>query len=137
MKVISTEGEWIGLAHWKDCLYQVDHFSSPDDLMFGFEIIHRLIFYTSELRVIEKFKTCFKEAFGLSDTHYDLTQQLQSGSSVFWYIYWDREGFDLNLLEECEVKLNQIAEMTETRVVVLGMSIIPRSLEYINAKVNK
>ena len=137
MKVTNTRGDWIGLAYWKGCSYRVDHFSSPDGWKFGFEIIYRLIFYTSDSRVIEKFKTCFKEAFGLSDAHYDLDQQLQAGSSVFWYVYWDREGFELDLLEKCETELNKIAEANDTRVVVLEMAIIPRSLEHISMEVNK
>lgn len=49
----------------------------------------------------------------------------------------DKEGFELNLLKECEAELNRIAEATSTRVVVLEMAIIPRSLEYIHGEVNK
>lgn len=136
MKVASTRGDWIGLAYWKNCSYRIDHFSSPDGWQFGFEIVYRLIFFTSDTIVLENFKTSFKKAFSLSDTHYDLDQKLQAGSSVFWRIYWDREGFELNLLEKCETELNRIAEANDTRVVVLEMTIIPRSLEYIHGEVN-
>jgi len=132
MKVINTRGDWIGLAYWKDCSYRVDHFSTPDSWQFGFEIVYRLIFYTSESEVIEKFRTCFKEAFGLSDTHYDLNQQIQAGSGVYWYVYWDREGFEISFLKKCETELNRIAEAAKTRVLVLEMAIIPRSLNQIS-----
>ena len=104
---------------------------------FGFEIVYRLIFYTSETNLIQKFEACFKEAFGLSDINYDLNQQLQAGSSVFWYVYWDREGFELNVLERCEAELNRIAEAADTKVVVLEVAIIPRSLDYIRGQSNK
>ena len=131
MKVISTRGDWIGLAYWKACSYRVDHFSSPDNWRFGFEIGYRLIFYVSESEIIERFKLCFKEAFGLPDTHYDVSQQIQAGSSVYWYVYWDREGFEISLLEKCETELNKMAEAVKTRILVLEMAIIPRSLNQI------
>ena len=137
MKITSTRGDWTGLAYWKDCMRQVDHFSSPDGWRFGFEIVYRLIFLTSDKTALETFKTSFKGAFGLTDKHYDLEQQLQSGSSVFWYVYWDKEGIDLGLLDKCEAELNKIAKATDTRIVVLGIMIIPRSLEYIRDQINK
>lgn len=131
MKVVNTRGDWTGLARWKDCSYKIDHFSSPDGWQFGFEIVYRLVFFTSDSKLIEKFKTCFQEVFGLSDTHFDQDQQIQAGSSVFWHVYWNREGFGLNLLDKCETELNRIAEVNDTKVEVLEMIIIPRSLDYI------
>ena len=50
---------------------------------------------------------------------------------MFWHMFWDREGFELYLLKKCETELNRIVEAAEMRVVVLGMAIIPRFLEYI------
>ena len=131
MKVISTRGDWIGLAYWKGYSYRVDNFSSPDDLNFGFEIVYRLIFYTCDNQVIEKFRTAFKKAFGLSDEHYEMEQLPEVGNSVFWSAYWDREGFELDLLEKCETEFNRVAEAAATRIVVLEMAIIPRSAEYV------
>ena len=68
-----------------------------------------------------------------------MEQVPQVGSSVFWRVYWDRQGFELNLLEKCETKLNKVAEVANTGVVILEMAIIPRSLEYIGkmVQVNK
>ena len=139
MKVTSTSGDWIGLAYWKGCSYRIDYFSTPDGWNFGFEIVYRLIFYTCDTRLIEKFKIAFKKAFGLSEEHYEVEQVPQVGSSVFWRVYWDRQGFELNLLEKCETKLNEVAEVANTGVVILEMAIIPRSLEYIGkmVQVNK
>ena len=139
MKVTSTRGDWIGLAYWKNCSYRVDYFSTPDHWDFGVEVVYRLIFYTCDTRLIEKFRMAFKKAFGLSEEHYEVEQVPEVGSSVFWRVYWDREGFELNLLEKCETKLNKVAEDTNTRVVVVEMAIIPRSLEYIHGvvEVNK
>ena len=135
MKVTSTRGDWIGLAYWKGCSYRVDYFSTPDGWNFGFEIVYRLIFYTCDTRLIEKFRTAFKKAFGLPEDHYEVDQVPEVGSSVFWRVYWDRQGFELNLLEKCETKLNKVAERSGTRVVILEMAIIPRSLDYINQSV--
>jgi len=132
MKVTNTRGDWIGLAYWKDCSYRVDYFSSPDDWNFGFEVVYRLIFYTCDTRLIEKFRIAFKKAFGLPDNHYEIEQAPSVGNSVFWRVYWDKKGFELNLLEKCETKLNKVAESNNTRVVVLEMAIIPRSLDYIH-----
>jgi len=135
MKVTSTRGDWIGLAYWKRCSYRVDYFSSPDGWDFGFEVVYRLIFYTRDSRLIEKFRTAFKKAFGLSDDHYEVEQVLDVGNSIFWRVYWDKKGFELKLLEKCEDKLNKVAEGNNTRVVVLEMAIIPRSLDYIQQSV--
>lgn len=135
MKVIDTRGDWIGLAYWKGCSYRVDYFSSPDNWDFGFEVVYRLIFYTSDTRLIEKFRIAFKKAFGLSDDHYEVEQIPSIGNSVFWRVYWDKKGFELKLLEKCEDKLNKVAEGNSTRVVVVEMAIIPRSLDYIHHSV--
>jgi hypothetical protein len=133
MKVTSTSGDsWIGLAYWKDCSYRVDYFSSPDNLNFGFEITYRLVLNTRDIRLAEKFRTAFKEAFGLSEEHYEVKQGPPLVvDSVFWTVYWDRQGFELNLLKKFETKLDEIAEAANTRVVILEMAIIPRSLDYI------
>jgi len=135
MKVTNTRGDWIGLAYWKGCSYRIDYFSSPDGWNFGFEVVYRLIFYTSDTDVIEKFRIAFRKAFGLSEDRYDVEQVLGVGNSVFWRVYWDRKGFELNMLEKCENKLNEVAEGSGTKVVVVEMAIIPRSLDYINQSV--
>jgi len=135
MKVIDTRGDWIGVAYWNGCSYRVDYFSGPDNWDFGFEVVYRLIFYTSDTRLIEKFRMAFKKAFGLSDDHYEVEQVLGVGNSVYWRVYWDRKGFELNLLEKCEDRLNKVAESNNTRVVVVEMAIIPRSLDYIHHSV--
>ena len=131
MKAINTRGDWAGLAYWKDCSYRVDHFSSPDSWKFGFDVVYRLVFDTSDVNLIERCRTSIKETFGLSDSHYDMNQQPQGGNSVFWRVYWDREGFELKLLKKCEVKLDEIAEASKIRITVLEMAIIPRSLDHI------
>lgn len=136
MKVTSTDGDWIGLAYWKGCSYRVDYFSSPDGWNFGFEVVYRLIFYASDTRLIELFRTAFKKTFGLSEEHYDVKQVPEVGGSVFWRVYWDRQGFELKLLEKCETKLNKVAEAANTRVVLLETAIIPRSLKQIQLVVN-
>jgi len=84
---------------------------------------------------MEKFRIAFRKAFGLSEDHYDVEQVLGVGNSVFWRVYWDKKGFELNLLEKCENKLSKVAEGSGTRVVILEMAIIPRSLYYINQSV--
>jgi hypothetical protein len=131
MKITNTKGDWIGLAYWKDCSCQVDHFSSPDGWEFGFDIVYRLIFNASDINVINNFRTSFKEVFGLPDSHYKLDQQPQEDNSVFWRVYWDRKGFDLDLLKRCEIKLNESAEAANIRITILGVTIIPRSLDHI------
>jgi hypothetical protein len=141
MKVTSTSGDrWIGLAYWKDCSYRVDYFSTPDNLNFGFEITYRLVLKTRDIRLVEKFRTAFRKAFGLSEEHYEVEQGPPSVvDSVFWTVYWDRQGFELNLLKKFETKLDEIAEAANTGVVILEMAIIPRSLVYIGkmVKLNK
>jgi hypothetical protein len=135
MKVIDINGEWTGLGYWKGCSYRIDYFSTPDSWNIGFEIVYRLIFYTDDTRPIEKFRTEFKKAVGLSDEHYEIEQELSAGSSVYWRVYWDREGFELNLLKKCEDGLDKVAESNNTRVIVLEMAIIPRSLDTIRQEV--
>ena len=131
MKITSTRGDWIGLGYWKGCSYRVDYFSTPDSWDFGFEIVYRLVFYTGDTRLIEKFRAAFKKAFGLPEVNYEVEQVPELGGSVYWRVYWNKQGFELNLLEKCETRINKVAEDTNTRVVVLEMAIIPRSLEYI------
>jgi hypothetical protein len=131
MKITSTRGDWTGLSYWKDCSYRVDHFSTPDGWEFGFDVVYRLVFNTSEINLIERCRTSLKDVFGLSDSHYDLNQQPQAGNSVFWRVYWDRKGFELDLLKQCEIKLNVIAEAANIRITILEMAIIPRSLDHI------
>lgn len=135
MRVTSTRGDWIGLAYWTECPYQVDCISSPDNWGIGHEIVYRLIFYTQDTRLLEKFRAVFKKAFGLSQQHYDIAQATEVGSSVFWRVYWDRGELDLRLLEKCENGLDKAAEVGGTRIVVVQMMIIPRSLDYIHQAV--
>ncbi|MBA7624386.1 hypothetical protein ES703_31793 [subsurface metagenome] len=71
----------------------------------------------------------------MSDDHYEIEQALGVGNSVFWRVYWDKKGFELNFLEKCETKLNKVAESNDTRVVVLEMAIIPRSLDCIHQSI--
>jgi len=97
--------------------------------------VYRLILYTSGTDVIEKFWIAFRKAFGLSEDRYDVEQVLGVGNNVFWRVYWDRKGFELNILEKCENKLNKVAEGNSTKVIVVEMVIIPRSLDYINQSV--
>lgn len=137
MKIADIKGDWIGLARWEKCSYRIDHFSTPDGWDLGFEVVYRLIFYTSDTRLLEKFRAAFRKAFGLAEDHYDVKQVPEVGSSVFWRVYWDRQGLELKLLEKCEGKLDKVAEAANTKVVVLEMAIIPRSLTYIHAEVKK
>jgi hypothetical protein len=131
MKVIDINGEWVGLGYLKGYSYRIDYFSTPDSWNIGFEIVYRLIFYTDDTRLIEEFMTAFKKAFGLSDEHYEIEQELSVGSSVYWRVYWDREGFELNILKKCEDSLDKVAERNNTKVIVVEMAIIPRSLDTI------
>jgi len=135
VKITSTRGNWIGLGYWKNCSYRVDYFSTPDSWNLGFEIVYRLIFYTSDTGLIDKFRQAFQKTFGLPDEHYEVGQVPEVGGSVYWRLYWDKKGFELNLLEKCEARLNKVAEGNNTKVVVLEMAIIPRSLEYIRKEV--
>lgn len=102
MKVTNTRGDWIGLAYWKGCSYRVDYFSSPDDWNFGFEVVYRLIFYTCDSRLIEKFRMAFKKAFGLSDDHYEIEQALGIGNSVFWGYIGTRKDSSLTFLKSAK-----------------------------------
>ena len=79
MKVINLEGNWIGLAYWKDSAYRIDYFSTPDEWNIGFEIVYRLSFSTDDrrsedTRLADGFREAFKKAFGLSDSHYELNE---------------------------------------------------------------
>jgi len=88
---------------------------------------------TRDIRLVEKFRTAFKKAFGLSEEHYEVKQgPPMVVDSVFWTVYWDRQGFELNLLKKFETKLDEIAEAANTGVVILEMAIILRSLEYMD-----
>jgi hypothetical protein len=138
MKVTSTSGDsWSGLAYWKDCSYRVDYFSSPDDLNFGFEITYRLVLNTSDIRLADKFRTVFKKAFGLSEEHYEVKQGPPTVvDSIFWTVYWDRQGFELNLLKKFETKLDEIAEAANTRVVILEIEINEYNLEISQIKLS-
>ena len=71
----------------------------------------------------------------MSEDHYEVEQVVGVGNSVFWRVYWDRKGFELDLLAKCENKLNTVAAGSDTRVVVVEMAIIPRSLDYIRQAV--
>ena len=135
VKITSTRGDWSGLGYWKNCSYRVDYFSTPDSWNIGFEIVYRLIFYTGDTRLIYKFRQAFKKAFGLPDEHYEVEQVPEVGGSVYWRLYWDKKGFEFNLLQKCETRLNKVAESNDTKVVVLEMAIIPRSLEYTRKEV--
>lgn len=142
MKVKDVNGDWIGLAYWKDNVYQIDYFSSPDAWKIGFEVVYRLSFSTDERqpnddRLADGFRKAFKKAFNLSDSHYELNQW--GGLSVYWRVYWDRKGFDLRLLRKCEDNLNKFAENNNSRIVLLEMTVVPRSRRYIRnmLKTNK
>ena len=99
-------------------------------------MVYRLIFYNCETQIIEKFREVFKNTFGLSEAHYQLEQQPEAGCSVFWRIYWDRKGLELDLLKKCESELDKVAENTNIKVAIVEMAIIPRSLEFIRGIVD-
>jgi hypothetical protein len=123
--------DWVGLAYWQGCPYMVDHFSSPDGWNYGFEIVYRLVFNGFNKMGLDECRRVVKTAFGLSDSHFDLSQTPESLTSVFWHIYWDREGFDLNILKRCEMELDRVAEEKNLAITIIGMFIIPRSIEHI------
>ncbi len=138
MKVTGIDGDWVGLAYWKGHTYQIDYFSTPDKWTVGFEVVYRLGFLIDERRledrrVADGFRKAFKRAFGLSDSHYDVDEW--GGSAVYWRVYWDRKGLDLRRLGKCEDNLSRFAEATETGVMLINMTIIPRSLEEISKRV--
>lgn len=133
MKILDYEGNWVGLAYYEH-EYIVDYFSSPDSWTIGFDIVYRLNFMLDHVqekdeRVRDSFRKAFKEAFGLSDEHYQIQDWF--GGGVFWRVYWDRQAFDLRLLKKFEYSLNECAERTKTRVILYGMTIIPRSAQEI------
>ena len=135
MKITNVEGDWIGLARWEEGPYQIDYFSTPDAWTIGFEIVYRLSFSGDALhlennRLADGVRRTFKDAFGLSDSHYELSQW--GGLSVYWRVNWDREGLNLKLLEKCEENLDRFAEANKIRVLVLEMTAIPRSLQQIS-----
>ncbi len=136
MKVTNVEGEWIGLAYWEDLRHQLDWMSNPDGWEIGFEVVYRLIFYTRDRRVMDKFKAGFKYVFALSAEHFEL-QEMSGADSVFWRVYWDRGRLDLELLEQCEKKLDEVAAADKTRVAIVSMVIIPRSLNYIHQQLQR
>lgn len=135
MKIADFKGEWVGLARWGECSYRLDHLSSPDDLVFGFEVVYRLIFHTEDTRMIQMFRDAFRDTFGLTKGHYDLGQEPKPDNIVYWRVYWDREGFELGLLKQLEEKLDYIAETNRTRVIILEMAIIPRSIDIISQEI--
>jgi len=78
-------------------------------------------------RLADKFRDAFKSAFGLSDSHYETTQDPACGGSVFWRVYWDQDAIDVAALDKCEHALNDVAEGNGVRVIVLETTAIPRS----------
>jgi hypothetical protein len=128
---VGTDGQWTGLAYCEKVCPYVDYFSSPDGWRFGFDIVYRLIFSTEDRDVIDMFRAAFMAAFGLSKEHYSITDIPKPGSSVFWRAYWDRNGFDLKFLSECDKRLDRVGEKCGQRVLVLEVAIIPRSKKHI------
>ncbi len=143
MKITDIEKcDWVGLAYRESYVRQIDYFSSPDGWEIGFEIVYRLHFSTHERALdsggkLDGLKQAFKSAFGLADNHSRLDKIGHvTGATVYWRIFWDREAFDLKLLEKCEEKLSKFAEQNGVSIVVLEATIIPRSLESISQSVS-
>ena len=124
---VGMDGQWTGLAYCGNPMRTIDYFSSPDGWEFGFDIVYRLIFNTRDRDILDLFRAAFMAAFGLSKEHYNSSDTPEFGSSVFWRVYWDRNGFDLNLLSECDKRLDRVGEKCSQSVVVLESTIIPRS----------
>lgn len=139
MKIVDYDGNWVGLAYYEH-EYILDHFSTPDHWEIGFDIVYRLIFMLDDVqtrneRLRESFRVAFKRAFKLPNDHYETGDWFGDGGSVFWRIYWDKKAFDLRLLKKCEDNLDRCAEKNKVQVILLGLGIIPRSLEQISLSV--
>jgi hypothetical protein len=140
---VDINGDWKGLAPHEDlgCVW-LDNNSSLDGWQIGYDIVFRIIFLMEREMLANpgfraRFESDFKSAFGLSDDHF-ITGPLEGGS-VFWRIYWDKQGFDLRLVDKCLENLDSCAEENEARVIHLGVTIIPRSMAHIEelVKANK
>jgi len=143
MKIIEIEkGDWVGLSYWESYVSQIDHFSTPDGWSIGFEIVYRLHIFTQGRALdhsgkLDGLKQAFKSAFGLADSHYELDKIGHAVSAtVYWRVLWDRDAFNLKLLEKCEDNLSKFAEQSGISIIVLETTIIPRSLEYISQSVS-
>lgn len=140
---VDIKGDWTGLAQYEDssipCI-GLDYFSTPDGWTIGYDIVFRLAFPmpkdildTPGLRA--RFESAFKSVFGLSDDHF-LTTPLDAGG-VFWRIYWDKQGFDLHIIDKCLESMNICAEENNARVIDIGVTFIPRSMSQIEELVKK
>lgn len=132
---VGMDGQWTGLVYWEKASRYVDYFSTPDGWQIGFDIVYRLIFNTRDRDVIDLFRAAFMAAFGLSKEHYSIMDTSEAGSSVFWRVYWDRNGFDLKFLSECDKRLDRVGEKCGQSVVVLEVAIVPRSKKHIEGLV--
>ncbi len=140
---VDINGNWKGLAPHEDFgVVWLDHYSTPDGWQIGYDIVFRIAFPWPKDMIDNpglraRFESAFKSAFGLSDDHF-LTSALEAGG-VFWRIYWDKQGFDLRLINKCLESLNACAEANNARVIDVGVTIIPRSMSQIEklVKLNK
>jgi hypothetical protein len=134
---VDLEGNWVGMTHWRDMRYTLDYFSSPDHWEIGFDIVYRILFFIDKDNVTfslyHNLKEAFQQAFNLSEDHF-VTPMIGSGS-VFWRIYWDRQEFDLELLEKCEKYLDECAERNQIKAELLEITVIPRSISQIKHEI--
>ncbi|MGD1120243.1 MAG: hypothetical protein ABR886_12315 [Dehalococcoidales bacterium] len=121
---------------------QIDHFSTQDEWKIGFEIVYRLHVFTQGRALdhggkLNGLKQAFKSAFGLEDSYYELDQIGHAVSvTVYWRVLWDKDAFNLKLLEKRDDNLNKFAEQNGISIIVLETTIIPRSLGYISQRVS-
>lgn len=86
---------------------------------------------------VDGLEQAFKTVFSLSDDHYKLDEIGHVViSTVYWRVLWDRDAFDLKLLEKCEDSLNKFAEQNGIGITLLETTIVPRSLDYISQAVS-
>jgi len=104
---------------WKAGRYFLDYSSGPDDWKIGFEIVYRIVFYTTSGETLDTFRRAFKEVFGLPDDHYLLEEPVYVGSSNFWRTYWDKGWLDLGLLKKCERRLDAVARRANTAIIFM------------------
>jgi len=73
----------------------------------------------------------------LEDSYYELDQIGHAVSvTVYWRVLWDKDAFNLKLLEKRDDNLNKFAEQNGISIIVLETTIIPRSLGYISQRVS-
>ncbi len=96
---------------------------------FGYEIIYRMEIQSENVSVINKLKEAFVKPFHLSNEHF-------SFELGFWRIYWDRGQWATSLLRECEARIDAAAVDNGIKIVLNGVTIQPRPMEYIHHSVH-